>query len=411
MARPVRHDARVSEPNPPAVPPTEPAPPPPADRALPTVRYSPRSITLSVSLLTSALLAAGLAVLPAPYVVDSPGPTKNVLGEQDGTPLIAITGAPTYDSTGELRLTTVSEVGSPGYPALAPQVIGGWLSRSSLVRPAETTGDAGRTQEQVQQTNAAQMVSSQENATVAALTELGYEVPATLTVAGVQDGTGAVGVLAEGDVMTAIDGTSLPDYATMVRTLAAVTPGSTITVRVQRDGASLDLPVVTGARPDGGARIGVYVDPTFDPPVDVKISIDGIGGPSAGTMFALGIIDRMTPQDEANGQIIAGTGTIDVTGAVGAIGGIQQKMAGSRRDGAAWFLAPASNCADVVGHVPDGLRVVAVSTLHEAREAVVAIGAGHGDTLPTCTAAATPEATATPPDAATPSGAASTPAG
>ncbi|MCG2801996.1 MAG: PDZ domain-containing protein [Cellulomonas sp.] len=376
----------MSEPNPFVVPPTEPVPPFPEPEGAPAVRYSPRSITLSASLLVSALLAAVLAVLPAPYVVDSPGPTKNVLGEQDGTPLISISGATTYDSTGELRLTTVSEVGSPGYPALAPEVVAGWLSRWAVVRPSDTSQESGQTQEQVEQTNAAQMVSSQENATVAALTELGYEVPATLTVAGVQDGTGATGVLAKGDVITAINGTALPDYARLVSVLAGVTPGSTITVSVQRDGAPVEVPVVTGTRPDGGALIGVYIDPTFDPPVDVKISIDGIGGPSAGTMFALGIIDRMTPQDEANGQVIAGTGTIDVTGAVGEIGGIRQKLAGAGRDGATWFLAPSGNCAEVVGHVPDGLRVVAVSTLHEAREAVVAIGAGDGGSLPTCTA-------------------------
>ena len=148
------------------------------------------------------------------------------------------------------------------------------------------------------------------------------------------------------------------------------------------------MPIVTGTKDDGTAQIGIYIDPTFDFPVDVKISIDDIGGPSAGTMFALGIIDKMTPEDETGGKDIAGTGTIDVNGEVGAIGGIRQKLAGAHRDGATWFLAPASNCDEVVGHVPDGLRVAKISTLHEAREAVTAIGAGKGDDLPTCTAVA-----------------------
>jgi len=103
-------------------------------------------------------------------------------------------------------------------------------------------------------------------------------------------------------------------------------------------------------------------------------------------MFALGIIDKLTPEDEANGQIVAGTGTMDISGEVGPIGGIQQKLVGARRDGATWFLAPAANCADVVGHVPAGLRVVRIATLHEAREAIIAIGAGTADSLPTCTA-------------------------
>ena len=75
---------------------------------------------------------------------------------------------------------------------------------------------------------------------------------------------------------------------------------------------------------------------------------------------------------------------MDLTGTVGPIGGIRQKMVGAERDGATWFLAPADNCSEVVGHVPDGLHVVKIATLHGARLAVDAIGAGKGDTLPTC---------------------------
>ena len=121
--------------------------------------------------------------------------------------------------------------------------------------------------------------------------------------------------------------------------------------------------------------------------VEVSMHVDDIGGPSAGMMYALGVIDKLTPQDETGGLTIAGTGTIDADGTVGAIGGIRLKMLGARRDGATWFLAPEENCAEVVGHVPDGLRDVSVSTLEEAYEALVAIGKGEGDTLPHCSAA------------------------
>ncbi|WP_125963353.1 YlbL family protein [Bifidobacterium dolichotidis] len=119
--------------------------------------------------------------------------------------------------------------------------------------------------------------------------------------------------------------------------------------------------------------------------VSVKLHIEDIGGPSAGMMYALGIVDKLTPQNEANGQIIAGTGTIDAEGKVGPIGGIDLKMVGAQESGAKWFLAPADNCSQVVGHVPEGLRDVRVSTLDEAYKAVVAIGKGQGDSLPQCT--------------------------
>lgn len=347
-------------------------------------RVSPRSLTLSVGMLVTALLLAVLVILPVPYAISSPGPTRDVLGEHDDTPLIQIEGAETFESTGELRLTTVSGTGGPGFPSSAVGVVQGWLSRWTVVQPVELLYPPDQTQDEIDESNEAEMVSSQENAAVAALTELGYEVPATLVVAGAVEGTDAEGKVEEGDVIVALDGIAVPDYQGLIAQLEQVEPGDTVTLTVRRHGQAVDIPVVTGEKDDGRAQIGVFIDPSFDMPVDVTISIDDIGGPSAGTMFALGIIDKMTPEDEANGKDIAGTGTIDVTGEVGPIGGIRQKLAGATRDGATWFLAPASNCDEVVGHVPDGLRVVSIETLHDAREAMTAIGAGTADDLPTC---------------------------
>ena len=120
--------------------------------------------------------------------------------------------------------------------------------------------------------------------------------------------------------------------------------------------------------------------------VSVQMHVDDIGGPSAGMMYALGVIDKLTEQSETGGNTVAGTGTIDQDGKVGAIGGIQLKLLGAKRDGATWFLAPKDNCSQVVGHVPDGLRDVSVSTLAEAYDALVAIGEGRGGDLPRCVA-------------------------
>ncbi|MDD6373614.1 MAG: Lon protease [Bifidobacteriaceae bacterium] len=120
--------------------------------------------------------------------------------------------------------------------------------------------------------------------------------------------------------------------------------------------------------------------------VKVSIEIGDVGGPSAGLMYTLGIIDELTDAEETGGQTIAGTGTIEDDGSVGAIGGIRQKMVGARDAGATWFLAPSSNCDEVVGHVPDGLRVVSVGDIDDAYTSLVAIGEGAGDSLPTCSA-------------------------
>jgi PDZ domain-containing protein len=141
-----------------------------------------------------------------------------------------------------------------------------------------------------------------------------------------------------------------------------------------------------GAATPEGSLLGVVLKPDVQMPVDVRFDIDKIGGPSAGTMFALGIIDVLTPGEMTGGKDIAGTGTMNLAGEVGPIGGIQQKLLAARRDGAEWFLAPRANCNEVRDHVPDGLHVVSVTTLAEAHHAVETIGAGDGASLPTCAA-------------------------
>ncbi|HZU92988.1 MAG TPA: S16 family serine protease, partial [Microbacterium sp.] len=135
--------------------------------------------------------------------------------------------------------------------------------------------------------------------------------------------------------------------------------------------------------------IGITLTTEYDFPIDVTIQLDNVGGPSAGMMFALGIVDELTPGEMTGGNDIAGTGTIDAAGAVGPIGGIRQKLYGAVDAGADYFLAPTSNCDEVVGHVPDGLQVISTSTLEESLDALEVIAnGGDVDDLPTCTSAA-----------------------
>ena len=155
---------------------------------------------------------------------------------------------------------------------------------------------------------------------------------------------------------------------------------------MRRNGTKQVLRVKTVKTPEskGNTVVGVFLKTTFDVPTKVTIDAGDVGGPSAGMMFALAIYDRLTPGALTGGANIAGTGTIDDTGAVGPIGGIRQKLAGAKRGGAAWFLAPAANCAEVVGHVPDGLQVFKVATFAQARDAVEAIAAKRTAALPRC---------------------------
>jgi PDZ domain-containing protein len=357
----------------------------------PAPHVTRRTVTLTLAMLATAALSAVALVMPTAYAVRTPGPTQDTLGVQDlgdgesvrEVPLVEISGTETYDPSGELRLTTVSVYGGPGGDVLVGDVLLGWFARDRSVQPVEAIFPPDLTPEEQEETGQAEMESSQENATVAALTELGHEVPATLTILGAGPGTGADGVVAEGDVVQSIDGRTVVTHQDLLEGLAEVSPGSDVVLGVLRDDKPVDLTIITGEG-EGRALLGIYLDPEYDYPVDVRIQIENIGGPSAGTMFALAIIDKLTADDELAGEIVGGTGSMDVEGNVGPIGGIEQKMYGARRDGARWFLAPAGNCGDVAGNVPDGLQVVAVGTLSEARDAIEAIGAGDVGSLPTC---------------------------
>jgi Lon-like protease len=351
---------------------------------------TPRVLTMSISALVTFVLLLVMLTQPVPYAVQQPGPTVDTLGEQGDVELITVTGTPTYPTSGELLLTTVTTAGGPAFPVEAGYVLRGWLAPSVRVAPVEAFFDPTLTQDQLDAQSSQQMIGSQENATVAALTDLGYDVPATLTIVGTDARAGgAADVVEDGDVIASIGAperaqTDVVTFAELSEALADTAPGSTVTLGVERDGELVELPVVTGDDGRGGSTLGVFLAGDFDYPVDVTIQIDNIGGPSAGTMFALGIIDRLTPGEMTGGHVVAGTGTMSLGGLVGPIGGIQQKLIGARDAGAEYFLAPTANCGEVVGHVPDGLQVVEISTLADARAAVEAIGEGETADLPTC---------------------------
>jgi PDZ domain-containing protein len=341
---------------------------------------------LSVTGLLTAVLVAVLTVLPANYAIGGAGPTFDTLGEKDGMALVSIQGAPTYEASGELRLTTVSVVAAGSRPFTMGRVIRGYFAPSEYVVPQETVFGTPEEKEQVEEQARQDWISSQEAATVSALEALGEEVPAELVVVDAVPDTGAVGVFQPDDVIIAVDGQPVPSFASLSGAIDVHSPGERLAVQVLRAGVPTDLEVVLTDGGDGTPIVGVWIDPIFDLPVDVTVAIDSVGGPSAGMMFSLAIMDKLTPEDELNGASVAGTGAITADGDVLPIGGIRLKMFGALDDGATYFLSPVENCNEVVGHIPEGLSVVAVDTLDDAYAAITRIGSGDVAGLPTCEA-------------------------
>ncbi|MFS6528759.1 PDZ domain-containing protein [Microbacterium aurugineum] len=348
---------------------------------------------LGVWALIVALVAlVVLTFLPSPYVIQRPGPVYDTLGtatDKDGdeVPLIKVDGAETFETAGTLDLTTVQVVGNRERTPSWFELALAWMDSSRAVVPLDSVFPEGVTTEQRDERNATLMIDSQHEATAAALNELGYDTGAQVVVVDAVPDSPAQGVLEADDVITAIDGAPVAS-ATQLREAIQVAAGDPVTLTVLRDGEEQTVEVTPVEHVEGGVTtwlIGVTLRTDYDFEIDVTIQLDNVGGPSAGMMFALGIIDTLTEGELNGGENIAGTGTIDAAGTVGPIGGIRQKLYGARDAGAEFFLAPASNCDEVVGHVPDGLQVIRTATLDESLAALEVI-ADDGDVaaLPTC---------------------------
>ncbi|MCR2812053.1 PDZ domain-containing protein [Microbacterium sp. zg.Y1090] len=344
------------------------------------------------ALVVALVVLLVLTFLPTAYVIQQPGPVYDTLGTArtaDGTdvPLISVEGAETYPTAGTLDLLTVQVEGNRERPPSWFELALAWFDRTRAVVPIDEVFPRGQTSEERSEESSAMMVDSQQEATAAALGELGYDVGAELTVHSLTDDSAARDLLEEGDVIVAVDGRDVADAAA-VRAVVAEAAGAPVTLTVRRDGETRDVSVTpTEQEVDGETLwlLGVTLMQSYDFPIDVTIQLDNVGGPSAGMMFALGIIDLLTPGELNGGADVAGTGTIVGTGEVGPIGGIRQKLWGAQDAGAEIFLAPTANCGEVVGHVPDGLQVFAVETLDDALEVLETVR-DEGDlaALPTC---------------------------
>ena len=252
--------------------------------------------------------------------------------------------------------------------------VGGRGPESELFPP-------GQSAQQTQAQDTEQMASSQELATAAALTQLHIKYQTQVEVLSTVPGYPASKSLKAGDIIEEVDGKQVTGEASLSSMITAHPVGSTLQLEVLRAGKTLTIPVASKTS-GGTAVIGVQVQEQYKFPFNVRISVGDIGGPSAGMMFSLGIIDMLTPLNLTGGKFIAGTGEITASGQVQPIGGIQQKMVGARNAGATVFLAPAGNCSDTAGAVPAGLRVVKVSTLSQAVSDLEAIKAGKS--VPSC---------------------------
>ena len=340
---------------------------------------------------TLLILLGAAMFIPVPYVMTAPGPVFNTVGEVNDIELISISGTETYPTEGELDFTTVSEFGGPQDGLEMFQAIWGWISPDRRVVPRESVYPEGETEEENIARNVEAFSTSQSYAIAAAMDYLEQPVNEQVIVTSVGMDTPAQDKLRAGDEVLAVDGVEMTTPEQVVDAVRSKPVGTDLNFSIVRSGSKLEVVVTSSTRPDDPTTdqdeatipyIGIGIDVNYSAEFDIDFGVTGVGGPSAGMMFAIGIIDKLTPGALTQGKIIAGTGTIDPDGNVGEIGGIQQKLIGARDAGAVLFLAPEGNCDEVIGHIPDGLTVAAVASLEDAMDEIESFN--NGDQVTVC---------------------------
>lgn len=327
---------------------------------------------------------------PDCYIALNPGPTDNALG------MVTVHGERTYASAGQLRITTVTV----DTDLDLRDWVGSAFSRRVDQVPREAFIPPGADAEEARRISVAAMSESQVDATIAALRSLGYEVdeePRGAQVGGLLPDLPAEDELEVGDVIVAVDGERVGSADEAVEVLGHRGPGDVVSLTVLRavdgDGAvghdvegqqrdELDLEVQLAADRDEPERglLGVLLMDHLVLPADIRIDAGRVGGPSAGMMFALATVDLLTPDDLTGGAVVAGTGSIDRGGLVGAMGGVRQKLIAAVNEAdvpATVFLVPAANADDARrAPVSRQVQVVPVRTLDDAVRALEDVRAG-----------------------------------
>ena len=336
------------------------------------VAVNRRISTLLVALVPIVAFGVLLSLVTVPYVSLGPGPTFDTLGEVDGKQVVDIEGTEVHKTSGHLNMTTVSQRDD----LTLGQALTLWMSGREQLVPRDLVYPPDKSKDEIDQANNADFKNSEDSAEYAALSFLKY--PSAVTVANVSDPGPSVGKLQHGDAIDAVNGKPVANLEQFTALLKATKPGDKLVLDYRRKNSPAGVATVTlGSNPDrdyGYLGVGVLDAPWA--PFSIDFNLANIGGPSAGLMFSLAVVDKLTTGDLNDGKFVAGTGTIDSEGKVGSIGGITHKILAAHEAGATVFLVPADNCDEAKTAHEDGLQLVKVDNLVQAVDALHALSAG-----------------------------------
>jgi PDZ domain-containing protein len=335
-------------------------------------RMNRRILTLLVALAPIIAFGVLLGVVTVPYVSLGPGPTFNTLGEVDGKEVVDIQGTDQHPTTGHLNMTTVAQRDQ----LTLGQAVALWMSGREQLIPRDLVYPPDKSRDDVNKDNTAEFEASEFKAQSAALGFLHYAPAVTVEV--INKDSPSQGKLQAGDAIDKVDGTPITSLDQFQSLLKKSKPGQNMTIDFRRKNAPPGTTTITlGHNEDRDyGFLGVSVREAPWAPFKITFNLANIGGPSAGLMFALAVIDKLTTGDLASSKFVAGTGTIDDEGKVGPIGGITHKILAAQEAGATVFLVPADNCAEARSGNDNGPKLVRVENLMQAVDALNKLSAG-----------------------------------
>lgn len=343
-----------------------------------------RRVVIATSLTTALALVAlaNMTHIPGTSIdlttgvgAEGPGPTFNTLGEFEGKEIVSVDGAATHPTTGQLNMTTVAVRSN----MTLAQTLNRWLVEGDTLISLKDLYPEGMSEQEVNELNQHAFAQSENSATFAALNYLNY--PLQVEVADVVKDAPVAGEMQAGDIIDSINNNTVRTPVEVVHAVRDHKPGDTLNVGFTRDGQQRDVNIKLESNPQDPdvAWLGVLLSPKTLDNISVDYNLENIGGPSAGMMFALAVVDKLTAEEITGGKYIAGTGTIEADGSVGPIGGITHKMKTVSEDGAEVFLAPADNC-DEVAHASKkdkgDMAIIKVNTLKDAVDGLKAYNEG-----------------------------------
>ncbi|MFO7151666.1 MAG: SepM family pheromone-processing serine protease [Bacillota bacterium] len=312
--------------------------------------------------LIAILLVAANFYMANNYTIVAPGVTvdlKEIVEVEEGV----------RDEEGAFLLTTVST-----RPLNLPLAIYAAFNPFVDIEPSEQVIPEGMDMKKYMEYMKQWMQESQKIAEVVALRRAGYETEIRgngAKVVEVMEDSPAKGLVQPEDIIVGVDGVKVNLAEEVINLVTKHKIGDKVNLKIIRNGEELTLtvPTMESKTEKGKPIIGVFIT-TLDwkpiLPLDININTGDIGGPSAGLMFTLEILNQLTPGDLTRGHKIAGTGTISLDESVGEIGGVVQKVAAAKRDGAEIFFVPENNAEEAREAAENlGIKLVPVRTLQD----------------------------------------------